>query len=139
MQLMVEPMLLVETGQTYEAAAIQKWLASHDTCPVTGGKLSSKQTTRNYALKGAIADWAAATANADTRSTYSSAQSASIGIGGMDFPGPNHSGGGNKNPCHCTRTRWAIAAIAVLLFVALAVGLGVGVVTRNSKGKKRPC
>lgn len=59
-QLMVQPVLLVETGHTYEAAAIHKWLASSELCPVSGRKLSSKQTAPNYALKGVIADWAAA-------------------------------------------------------------------------------
>jgi hypothetical protein len=59
-ELMVEPVMLVETGHTYEAAAIHKWLASSGVCPVSNQKLSSKQTAPNYALKGAIADWAAA-------------------------------------------------------------------------------
>jgi hypothetical protein len=58
-QLMVQP-VMVETGHTYEAAAIHKWLDANDVCPVSGRKLSSKQTAPNYALKHLVADWAAA-------------------------------------------------------------------------------
>jgi hypothetical protein len=56
---MVQPVMLVETGHTYEAAAIQRWLASSDVCPVSNQKLSSQQTAPNHALKRLIVDWAA--------------------------------------------------------------------------------
>jgi hypothetical protein len=56
---MLYPVMLVETGQTYEAAAVHKWLDTHDTCPLNGQKLSSKQTAPNFTVKSLIADWAA--------------------------------------------------------------------------------
>jgi ankyrin repeat protein len=41
-------------GHTYEKEAIQKWLADHDTSPLTGAKLPSKHLIPNFALRSAI-------------------------------------------------------------------------------------
>ena len=41
MELMRDPVSTLD-GQTYERAAIEAWLAEHDTSPLTGEKLSSK-------------------------------------------------------------------------------------------------
>ena len=57
---MVKPMLLVDTGITYEEANIQRWLLTKDTCPVTHKTLTSKQLKPNYAIQGLIAEWAQA-------------------------------------------------------------------------------
>lgn len=144
-QLMVQPVMLVETGHTYEAASIHKWLATHDVCPLNGRKLINKQTTPNYALKRLIADWAAAhsitlpPAASMHSSSYSSAQTtpgATIAIDVGSDPGREVGKGGVSGPCRCTRTRWALGAIVVLLIVAAGIGLGVGLplVMRRTKG-----
>lgn len=57
-QVMIEPVLLVETGHTYEASAIHKWLDTSDVCPMNGQRLRSKQTAPNFTLKSLIAEWA---------------------------------------------------------------------------------
>jgi hypothetical protein len=56
---MVQPMLLVDTGHSYEAAHIRRWLDSHNTCPISRKQLASKQLVVNYNLKKAVASWAA--------------------------------------------------------------------------------
>jgi len=58
-QIMVQPVLLVETGHSFEAAHIARWLDTHDTCPISRTPLHSKQVVTNFNLKKAIADWAA--------------------------------------------------------------------------------
>jgi hypothetical protein len=56
---MVQPVMLVETGHSYEAAHIRRWLDSHDTCPISRKQLASKQLVVNYNLQKAVAAWAA--------------------------------------------------------------------------------
>ena len=55
---MSSPVILVETGQSYEEANIRKWLELRSVCPVTGRKLTSKQLVPNHNLRKAIQDWA---------------------------------------------------------------------------------
>eukprot|EP00475_Leptophrys_vorax_P027893 TRINITY_DN3990_c0_g1_i1.p1 TRINITY_DN3990_c0_g1~~TRINITY_DN3990_c0_g1_i1.p1 ORF type:complete len:443 (+),score=130.04 TRINITY_DN3990_c0_g1_i1:1180-2508(+) len=55
-EIMVDPVLTVD-GQTYERSAIEEWLKSHDTSPVTNLPLPLKQVFPNIALKNMIADW----------------------------------------------------------------------------------
>jgi hypothetical protein len=57
---MVKPVLLVDTGITYEEANIQRWLLTKNTCPVTHEVLTSKQLKPNYAIQGVILEWAQA-------------------------------------------------------------------------------
>lgn len=55
---MTTPVILVETGQTYEKEAIEAWFASgNNTCPCTGVKLRSKEITMNFGLKNTIAEY----------------------------------------------------------------------------------
>ncbi|KAG1337887.1 protein spotted leaf 11 [Cocos nucifera] len=57
LDLMSDP-VIVATGQTYERACIEKWLASgHDTCPKTQQRLSNMSITPNYVLRSLIAHW----------------------------------------------------------------------------------
>ena len=56
---MSDPQITAD-GMTYEKAAIEKWLLTHDTSPLTGAVLPHKFLTPNYALRSAIEDWAAA-------------------------------------------------------------------------------
>jgi hypothetical protein len=58
---MVKPVILTETGQSYEAANIQRWLEVNSICPVTKKKLISKQMVPNYALMSIIGQWAEGT------------------------------------------------------------------------------
>jgi hypothetical protein len=55
---MLEPLLLVETGQSYEGANIRRWLDTHSTCPLTSKKLSCKMLAPNHALRSIIHQWA---------------------------------------------------------------------------------
>jgi hypothetical protein len=55
-QVMINPVLLHETGHSYEAANINRWLDMHNKCPLTGQQLHSKQLSSNRALKNLIAD-----------------------------------------------------------------------------------
>ena len=50
-ELMIDPVMLFETGQTYERASIEKWLATHDTDPLTGVALADKTLRSNVALR----------------------------------------------------------------------------------------
>lgn len=54
---MIEPMMLVETGQSYEKREILSWLSAHNTCPLSGQVLTSKALAPNYSLMKAIQDW----------------------------------------------------------------------------------
>lgn len=57
LELMLDP-VIVASGQTYERAAIQKWL-DHGLvrCPKTGHKLSHKNLIPNYTVKALITNW----------------------------------------------------------------------------------
>lgn len=50
-EVMSDPVILITTGQTYERKAIEVWLSTHDTDPVTGEKLMSKTVVPNLALR----------------------------------------------------------------------------------------
>ena len=51
---MKDPVILVETGQTYERAAIEEWLKTRHSCPSTGQELKHPpQLTTNYAMRSA--------------------------------------------------------------------------------------
>ena len=57
---MRDPVMIAETGQTYERANIEQWLESHNTCPSTGGslKVHPVQLIPNYSLRQSIDLWA---------------------------------------------------------------------------------
>jgi hypothetical protein len=57
---MINPVVLIETGHSYEAANIIRWLDMHSTCPMTGLQLHSKQLSSNRVLRHLITGWAAA-------------------------------------------------------------------------------
>jgi hypothetical protein len=59
-QIMVNPVMLTKTGHNYEAASISRWLDLHDTDPMSGQLLHSKQLSSNRAIENLITDWAAA-------------------------------------------------------------------------------
>lgn len=51
---MVDPVLLVESGQTYERAQIEQWLIAHSTDPISNMTLTSKSFVPNRALRHVI-------------------------------------------------------------------------------------
>ncbi|KAI3714645.1 hypothetical protein L6452_21603 [Arctium lappa] len=57
----------LETGQTYERKAIQKWIErGNSTCPITHQKLQNVQLPKtNYVLKGLISSWKESTPRND--------------------------------------------------------------------------
>ena len=55
---MRDPVIVVETGMTYEREVIVEWLSSNDIDPSTGVELGQrKQLTPNVALRQLIAAW----------------------------------------------------------------------------------
>lgn len=59
LQLMRDPVLLVETGQVYDRESIDGWFKSgHNTDPVTGVRLSGKRLSPVFPLRSAIHDFA---------------------------------------------------------------------------------
>ncbi len=50
-EIMEDPVILVETGQSFERREIVKWLASHNTCPFSHVELSDKTIAPNIALR----------------------------------------------------------------------------------------
>ena len=62
LDVMSDPVIIQRTGQTYERTAIERWLATHDTCPSTGVQLlGSRDLIPNFALKNSIDEWKART------------------------------------------------------------------------------
>jgi hypothetical protein len=53
-RLMRDPVVLLETGHTFERAAIEKWLRDADTDPLTNTRVVGKRTQKNFALAAAI-------------------------------------------------------------------------------------
>eukprot|EP01051_Picozoa_sp_SAG22_P017923 SAG22_NODE_2881_length_2130_cov_1.194485_1_plen_602_part_10 len=53
-ELMVDPVIATD-GHSYERSAIERWLASHNTSPLTGAELTSTTLTPNRNLKSQIA------------------------------------------------------------------------------------
>lgn len=52
---MADPVMISDgTGHSYERRAIQAWLRSHDTSPITGAPLPSKTLVPNHALRNLI-------------------------------------------------------------------------------------
>ena len=51
LELMIDPVILTETGQTYDRATIESWLHMHSTDPVTNVQLRSKKLVPNIAIR----------------------------------------------------------------------------------------
>jgi len=56
---MVDPVILEETGFSYEEAEIKRWLETNSSCPASGRRISSKRLIPNINLKKGIQEWAA--------------------------------------------------------------------------------
>lgn len=59
LEVMKEPVLVVETGVTYDKISIETWLHSygHDTCPVSRKQLRSTSYVENRFARILINDW----------------------------------------------------------------------------------
>ncbi|BDA47586.1 probable protein SENSITIVITY TO RED LIGHT REDUCED 1 at N-terminal half [Coccomyxa sp. Obi] len=58
LDIMTEPVILAETGMTYERAAIRKWFfLGGDTCPLTGVRLSTTKVMAHKHLQRRIEKW----------------------------------------------------------------------------------
>jgi hypothetical protein len=55
--IMLDPVLLVETGHVFERAIIQDWLREHNTCPLTGIELSSKELAPVHVFRSMTNDY----------------------------------------------------------------------------------
>ena len=58
---MIDPVIISATGQTFERSAIERWLSTNDTCPLTRTQLHGNHNlVENFALKNSIHEWKAA-------------------------------------------------------------------------------
>lgn len=57
LSLMENPVILVDSGQTYEKESITQWLQSNKVDPITKIPISNMQLVPNYSLKRAITEW----------------------------------------------------------------------------------
>jgi hypothetical protein len=58
-ELFVDP-VVIESGHTFERAAIAQWLAQNPTCPKTRQRVSADALTPNFAIRQAVASFAEA-------------------------------------------------------------------------------
>jgi len=56
-EMMIDPVMLLETGATYERKCIEEWLQNHDSDPSTGLHINSKEIVGVLALRNAIEEW----------------------------------------------------------------------------------
>jgi len=68
-ELMRNPVIVTESGQTYEKSSIETWLKNKNTDPLTNIQLKSKNIIPNYALKGAIDEWRTSKTNTPKTNT----------------------------------------------------------------------
>ena len=54
MEILVDPVLVVESGHTYERSEIEKWFHTHSTDPVTNHTLKSKRVVPNFSMRHTI-------------------------------------------------------------------------------------
>jgi hypothetical protein len=56
-KLMKHPVIVVESGQTYDKESIEDWFKSHDIDPLTKEKLTNKQFITNLTIKKVLEEW----------------------------------------------------------------------------------
>ena len=79
-KLMLDPVILLQTGQSYDRASIEEWLKRGNTNdPTTGTQLKTTAMTTNWALRDVIRLWAT--------------------DHGLQLPPPKSPGFYNKSPC----------------------------------------
>ena len=60
-QEVMEDPVITSDGHTFERSAIEAWLGKNNTNPMTGGEITSKALTPNFALRDACAAYKAKT------------------------------------------------------------------------------
>ena len=65
-ELMLEPVMLAETGQTYERSEIESWLAMHNTDPTMNTVLHDKSRVPNVLVCKRALEWQQVTRATDT-------------------------------------------------------------------------
>ena len=55
-EIMSDPVMAAD-GHAYERTAIERWLATKSTSPMTGGELEHPYLTPNHMLRRMIRDW----------------------------------------------------------------------------------
>lgn len=49
-----DPYTLIESGESFDKACVDRWLVNHDTCPVTNTPLVSKALVPNFILRDIV-------------------------------------------------------------------------------------
>ena len=49
-----DPYTLIESGESFDKTCIERWLAAHDTCPITATPLVSKALVPNFILRDIV-------------------------------------------------------------------------------------
>jgi hypothetical protein len=52
-----DPVVLLESGNTYERSALESWLHTHDTDPITGAKLYTKTVQEDVKMQSYVKGW----------------------------------------------------------------------------------
>ncbi len=53
-QAITDPWTLIESGETFDKACVEMWLAQNNTCPITGTVLDSKTLVPNFILRDIV-------------------------------------------------------------------------------------
>ena len=56
-ELMKNPVIVVESGQTYDRESIMTWLAKHKTDPLTNKEITNMQFAINCVIKEQVEEW----------------------------------------------------------------------------------
>ena len=57
-EMMQDPVIVVDSGQTYDRCNIEKWFSEgHSTCPLTNKRLCTNRLVENIAVRKMVRDW----------------------------------------------------------------------------------
>jgi hypothetical protein len=57
MELMMDPVMVIASGHTYERAAIEEWFMAHNTDPVTNETVASTEVVANHVVKSLMSSF----------------------------------------------------------------------------------
>lgn len=93
-EVMYDPVLLVDTGHTYERWAITKWFRKGKrTCPKSGRRVNRPQLVTNWNLKSLIASWA------EAHGAPLTCREHELSLPGLEDHAGNPSAVSQNNPC----------------------------------------
>lgn len=109
-EIMSDPVLLVETGHTYERAAIERWFTTYGAgrrCPVTNLELTAwpPQLVPNYAIKKQVAAWREESGDTAQPPPQPAAKRAERAPAAKAGPGPGSQAEPSAPPL-CAATAW---------------------------------